>query len=350
MLHIPDKAIRRSAQAGLSLVELLVAITVGLILTAGLIQLFVANKHAYRLQEGVLDMQENARYSLQTLSHDLRMAGHWGGVESDVIGFTSSSADCKGRLIGAELVGLTGIEGASTSPAPTGCIADGDYVANSDVIVVRYATIDNRVAASALDSADNKDDLFVASIAGFNGMLDEGAALSTEESAGGKFHDGTALMDGVYNYPFYVAAYFIRPCSVKAGTVCATTDDDNNPIPTLTRLVLRGKTLTQEPIAQGVEQMQIEYGIGKSGEVEAYKDADDMTATDWGNVSTVRIALVTRAGKMDTAYTDPHNTTAKAYDLPGDDAEDNLIVTGDDGHYRRKVVTQVIQVRNSGRS
>ncbi|PLY16137.1 MAG: hypothetical protein C0631_04760 [Sedimenticola sp.] len=347
MLH---KRIRKpSNQCGLSLVELMVAITVGLILTAGLIQLFVANKQAYRLQEGILDMQENARYSLQTLSYDLKMAGHWGGVEADAISFTASTSDCKGSLIGSSLFGISGIEGSSTAPTPTGCIDDADYVANSDVLIVRYAAGDNRVAAADLSNTDNSGDLFVGSLAGFSAILDTGSGLATEESSGGKFHDGAKLMDGVYNYPYYMAAYFIRPCSVKAGSTCAATDDNGEPLPTLTRYILRGNALTQEPIAEGVEQMQIEYGIGLSGDVDEYKDADEMTATDWNNVSAVRIALVTRAGKKDFSYTDPHDSS-NAYDLPGNDAEDDYYVYGDDAHYRRKVVTQVIQIRNSGRS
>lgn len=337
-------------QKGMSLVELMVAITVGLILTAGVIQLFVTNKHAYRLQEGMLDMQENARYSLQTLSYDLRMAGHWGGVESDAVTFTSSTSDCLGKLIGSKLLGISGYEGGSSAPTPTGCISNDDYVANSDVLVIRYAAIDNRVATSDLSSNDNSDSYFIGSIAGFSGVLDDGNGLSSAESSGGKLHDGTSVMDGVYNYPFFTAAYFIRPCSVKSGSTCSATDDDGSPSPTLTRLVLRGDSLIQEPLAQGIEQMQIEYGLGKNGNVEEYKDADDMNSTDWDNVSTVRIALVARASNKDYAYTDPKNTSDNVYDLPGDDSTDDYYVTGDTGHYRRKVVTQVIQVRNSGRS
>lgn len=334
-------------QAGLSLVELMVAITVGMILLAGLIQLLVTNKQAYRLQEGILQMQENARYSLQTLSYDLRMADHWGGVEADSIRFTASTADCKGNLIGSSLAGLRGFEGGSTPPTPTGCIAAADYVANSDVLVVSYASVDNRVANADLDSTDNKDDLFVGSVAGMGGALYKGSTLKSDTTQSMKGINGEPIY---YNYPFYMAAYFIRPCSVKAGSVCAATDDNGAPIPTLMRLILRGTSVTQEAVAQGVEQMQIEYGLGIGGDVDEYKDADSMTSSDWDKVSAVRIALVTRSGSRDSTYADPKDSSSNVYDLPGDDTADDYFVTGDDVHYRRKVLTQVIQVRNSGRS
>jgi hypothetical protein len=174
------------------------------------------------------------------------------------------------------------------------------------------------------------------------GALDKGSDLKS---------DVTQDMEGVYNYPFYLAAYFIRPCSVMGdNAVCDATDDNGSPIPTLTRLILRGTSVAQEAVAQGVEQMQIEYGIGMGGDVDEYKDVDDMTSSDWKKVSAVRIALVTRSGSRDFSYTDPKNSSSNVYDLPGDDSDDDYFVTGDAAHYRRKVITQVIQVRNSGRN
>ena len=45
-------------QRGVTLVELMVALVVGLILLAGLIQLFISNKQAYRIQEGFARLPE----------------------------------------------------------------------------------------------------------------------------------------------------------------------------------------------------------------------------------------------------------------------------------------------------
>lgn len=64
----------RVGQVGLTMVELLVAMAVGLFLTAGILQVFVANKAAYRLGEAQARVQENGRFAAQMLAADLRGA------------------------------------------------------------------------------------------------------------------------------------------------------------------------------------------------------------------------------------------------------------------------------------
>ena len=55
-------------QRGLSLVELMVAIVLGLILVAAVIELFVNNRQVYRVQEAKARMQEDGRFALHHLS------------------------------------------------------------------------------------------------------------------------------------------------------------------------------------------------------------------------------------------------------------------------------------------
>lgn len=65
---------------GVSLVELMVAMVLGLVLMLGVIQIFSASQAASRLAEGASRVQENARFALDFLERDLRMAGHMGCV------------------------------------------------------------------------------------------------------------------------------------------------------------------------------------------------------------------------------------------------------------------------------
>ena len=67
---------RRPLQHGLSLVELLVAMTVGLLLTAGVLTVFVNSKQTYRVQDNLSHLQENGRFALILLGNALRMAGY----------------------------------------------------------------------------------------------------------------------------------------------------------------------------------------------------------------------------------------------------------------------------------
>lgn len=65
-------------QRGLSLVELMIAMLVGLILMAGALSMFLSNRRSYMLQNAVARMQENGRFSLDFLRPQLRLAGYTG--------------------------------------------------------------------------------------------------------------------------------------------------------------------------------------------------------------------------------------------------------------------------------
>ncbi len=70
----------RRRMAGLSLIELMIAMVIGLIMMLGVVQIFIASRAASQLSEGLARTQENARFALDFLQRDLRMAGHFGCV------------------------------------------------------------------------------------------------------------------------------------------------------------------------------------------------------------------------------------------------------------------------------
>ncbi|MCD9030690.1 PilW family protein [Luteimonas sp. Y-2-2-4F] len=70
----------RSAQRGFTLIELMVALVVGLLLVLGLIEVFSASRAAYQLSTGLARTQENGRFALDMLQRDLRAGGHFGCV------------------------------------------------------------------------------------------------------------------------------------------------------------------------------------------------------------------------------------------------------------------------------
>src|SRR5437899_12878115 len=74
--------------AGLTLVELLVAMTIGLVLIAGATQVYVDSHAAYAVNETTARLQENARYAISVLEPDIRMSGYWGltNVSDGIVG------------------------------------------------------------------------------------------------------------------------------------------------------------------------------------------------------------------------------------------------------------------------
>jgi type IV pilus assembly protein PilW len=59
-------------QKGFTLIELMIAITLGLILSAGMINLFVNSNQIYRVNENMSRLQENARFAMSFLARDIR--------------------------------------------------------------------------------------------------------------------------------------------------------------------------------------------------------------------------------------------------------------------------------------
>lgn len=70
----------RTRSAGLSLIEILIALAIGSLLLLALVQVFGASRAAYQLSTGLARTQENGRFAIDILQRDIRMAGHMGCV------------------------------------------------------------------------------------------------------------------------------------------------------------------------------------------------------------------------------------------------------------------------------
>ncbi|MDH3759930.1 MAG: PilW family protein [Gammaproteobacteria bacterium] len=65
-------------QVGISMVEVLVALVISLFLLGGIVQVYLANKSSYAFTDAISRIQENGRFSMDTMTQDLRMAGFFG--------------------------------------------------------------------------------------------------------------------------------------------------------------------------------------------------------------------------------------------------------------------------------
>jgi type IV pilus assembly protein PilW len=68
---------------GFSLVELMISLVLGSVVTAGVVQLFVANSETHKLLQGQSRMQESARFALDFIGRDIRKAGYRGCFSSN---------------------------------------------------------------------------------------------------------------------------------------------------------------------------------------------------------------------------------------------------------------------------
>ena len=188
---------KHTRQQGLSLIELMIAMVIGLILLLGLIQVMSASRAAYQLSTGVARTQENARFAVDFMQRDLRMAGHMGCVNDQAhmaperpgatdasrqglnlwfldpdqrtarnyqaaafplrfdMGVQGFEAKATGPTDTRALATGTPVAGASDqwSPALPGAISRLNPVAGSDIVVVRYLSRDGVPATLASTGA-----------------------------------------------------------------------------------------------------------------------------------------------------------------------------------------------------
>ncbi|MSQ68553.1 MAG: prepilin-type N-terminal cleavage/methylation domain-containing protein [Gammaproteobacteria bacterium] len=337
-------------ERGVTLVEMLVAMVVGLILLAGIVQLFVSNKQAYRLQEGTNVLNENARYALAQIQYDLRMGDHWGGLEASEVtllsGLDSVTGNCAGTAAAIVATGLYGYDGTATSPLA--CIPASDYVPNSDLLVVRYVDPLRKASGGLVAS-----DFYLRAAIGRRGMIFQGNSKANLPS---DLLSATLGQTDVYaespeaaNYPFHAMIYFLRPCASQDRGSAGVCDGADDSLPTLARLTLRGTSMVEEDIIAGVEQMQLSYGVDLNADraPDIYRHATDVTTNnEWGKVVDVKLSLLIRNSERDTGYTD--TTTYQLFGGAGG-ASVSYTVPTNAQQFRRKAYNAAVQVRNMTR-
>lgn len=296
----PGRAARAPRQAGFSLIELMVALVLGLIVVAGLINVLLANRKAFHLQESGNYTQQNLRFASDRIGWSLREAGFWGGNRVGIVTFTSqannatlsSRSGCDSGWVRDLANEVYGYAGGSTFPL-AGCVSAGNYVKGSDVLVVRYVGPEQYDPAATATFSATPNQPYLVSAIGQQAALFMGAEVVPTTPP--------AAAIGRYVYPYRVELYYLQPCSdAGADGTCGTSDDGDaaEPVPTLMRLRLDSTGLVAEPVVEGVEQMKAEYGVINPANPNQivpvrYLSAAAVTAGNlWPQVIAVKLGLV----------------------------------------------------------
>lgn len=317
---------------GLSLVELMVAMTVSAILMLGISQIFSLNKKSYNVQDENARMQESGRYAFNILMTDIRRAGYFGGSANTSsmtgsLGIVTPATTCVSndttwaRMIERPFYGVND----NNTGYDTGCIPDGDYL-RGDILVTRYT----KGPAITSFSANR---LYVR-----NSMFSGRIFLGSQEG------DAANAIVEIPNEVRELAAsaYYVGP----SGRNCRFQDSANNdiPIPALLREVLDDSgNPVKEEVANGIEHLQLQYGVDSNGDfsVNRYYNAnslsnDDTVTPNWTQVVTARLWVLVRADCPTSGY---NNT--KTYTM-GDITYDP---NPDDG-FKRQLYSTTVAVRN----
>ncbi len=281
--------IRISAQKGLSLVELMVAMVLGLLLIAGVLQVFLSSKLTYNTTSALSRVQEGGRYASDFLSFDIRNAAYKGECLSPINNL-SGLTDERFTLD----IGLEGWDNTE-STLPSWFVA-ADRLAGTDMILLKHA-VNASGAAVASGSVTAANATIIAlpqpSAIATGTMLvasdpigcdlfrnqsgDKDSAVS--RAATGNFsHD---YADDLQLLSYQSAIYYI-----KAGAA--------GEVPSLYRIRYNNGTAGLEPeqLVEGVQDMQIQYAVGDANLAITgnYLDADKIT--DWTKVVSARFSLL----------------------------------------------------------
>lgn len=137
----------RSRQRGLSLIELMVAMLIGLFLILGVTQIFISNQRTYLFQQGQLGNQENGRFTLALLSQELLKAGYRSDPKSDMTADTSLTNCNLAAGAGVAAVSATSlcIQYQATSKADVTCQGAVLSDTNKTAIATPYGQVNPKI-------------------------------------------------------------------------------------------------------------------------------------------------------------------------------------------------------------
>lgn len=310
-----SRQLRRS-QDGITLVELMVALVIGLVLSGAAIMIYSNSKHGFGVQVNIANVQENGRYVLQLMQEDVRMAGYWGLNYQPKSIRTAEAITLNNECTDGWSTDITRpIHVANNDNSSyANCISNVDYKKGTDILTVRHAS----------STAVAEDDI-VAGDVYLHASLTRGALFVAD--ADGTVDAGVDVQElPVANHRLSAHAYYVRPWSQTVG----------DGIPTLVRKVVSGTSVVAEPLAEYVEDFQVTLGIDMDwdGNVDRY-DNDGITAAETDHVMTVIVEVLIRAPTGEAGYTND-----KVYQL-GDQAG----FTPADS-FRRQVFRETIFIRN----
>ena len=356
---------------GMSMVELMVAMTIGSFLMWGAITVYSRSRTTYQVSEQVARLQENARYAVSVIEPDIRLANYWGlmndpsvvtGAATSVMAaspLSGSTTPCGtnfalnlGEIIRGDNNAFTlgPARTAACNPYNSSDAVGGTAQPGADTITVR------RVNTQAAAATNTRLQLYVTRWGGSSQVFNNGTAPG-------------ALGPNAEIHDIIVDTYYIDADSVgRVG------------IPALRRKsLINGPDWFDQEVISGVEDLQVQFGIDLGRDANNDGTADDTdgnglpdsytgVVSQWVNpnavpatalIVSVRFWLLVRSETPEMGFVD-NNTyvygdrlaangftsildaagAGKAY-RPGTPA------TAAAANYRRMLVSRTIQLRNT---
>lgn len=349
-------------QGGFSMVELMVALAIGLFLVIGLVSLLVSTSQSRTELDKTSRQIENGRYALQLLATDVQHAGFLGSYTPTGATYSTTADPC--APLAADFatapsltvpVFIYGYDGPTADATPPSCVPQTTptyRMAGTAILVVRRVSTTATTVAAAVAGETY---LQVAACA----PLIPPFVVSSNAAAFTLQTKGCATAASVNKY--IVRVYYISSCNV-----CAPASDD---IPTLKMAEFVNGAMTVTPLVEGIQNLQVDYGIdmNNDGSPDCYISNPTSPAAaqidvavcpqpatpyvwtnptqNWANVVTARIYVLARNNEPSADWTD-----TRIYKLGKAGEIDPTIEGPFNDKYKRHVYSAVARAVNvSGR-
>jgi type IV pilus assembly protein PilW len=338
----------RRPDGGYTIIELMIAVTIGLAILVALVTLFANNSRARAEIDRANQQTENGRYALQLLTDDLHSAGYLAEFNPAPLGNPAAKPDpCATDLSTLRTALPLPIQGYDNGTNAPSCL--NDVRPGTDILVVRRA--------STCGVGEPGCDPYVAGAA----YIQASSCQSTAELASGNISTYYALDANTANLSLHQ-----KDCATAALWhqyrthiyFVANNDKDGDGIPTLKRAELGATGFAIVPLVEGVENLQIEYGADTSvpttgapafftADPDGYNGCSVSECLGyWRNTVAVKISILARNITVTPGYID-----SKVYLLGSNaDGTDNTVGPLGDG-YKRHTYESLVRLNNtSGRN
>jgi type IV pilus assembly protein PilW len=354
-------------QRGMTLIEVMIAITISAILLSGVVSIYVSTRKSNKLNTGLARVQENLRFVGEMMAQDIRMAGYVGCRGGSM---TNALTDITTPYFNIDTP-LQGFEGnTSTSSFPTEYQSDAT-VGSDSLIVLRGDNKDFAIASHNPSSATihlqntngyiKENDIVIVTDCfhsavfqvtnanpGVNARINHNTGAVSQGPGNcwkklgppGNPRPACSASNGL-NYTYagdgkiiklISTAYYIGPSS--SGVTSSL----------YRRRVDQGVLQPAEELFEGIENMQILYGEDSSGNTLANRYVSADNVSDWNDVVSVRIGFLV-ATPSDNSKSSTDN---KTYTIATTDIGTGTTVSHPADKKLRFSATITVKVRNKG--
>jgi len=368
--------------SGMSLIELLIAMTLGLILLSGMLAVFTANKRSAELNTAMANIQENARFALSAIGKDIRMAGFQGCLDSRrgrmIVKATTAPIPADGFNADGTVKRNANLSAATGSviqtsgewvPAIAGNFVPDDEnppIPGTHALAVQFGNSRQSKLQDEVNSggppnlsgpAVTEDDLGL--VAGDLALIsncesvDLFAVTAVADLDGGQSleHDATLNVNGDFTTRYgidrniaqtYVMRFESRIYYV-ADTGLENTDGDEIRALYMQSYPYNSEDNPPAEIVQGVENLRIAYGL-RNNDTLRYVTADD-PAFNPNEVESIQIGLIMSSWDRIAEQDDTNTYVIAGQSILPSATSANGLTHPQDGRYRL-VFNTTIKVRN----